>query len=61
MASVREIMVETGQSKKQVQQEVATLQEMGKIKTLNSTAHALDPEDKVTIDDETQIWRTSNE
>jgi len=61
MASVREIMVETGQSKKQVQQEVATLQEMGKIKTLNSTAHALDPEDKVTVDDETQIWRTSNE
>lgn len=57
LATVREVMVETGQTKQQVQSDVATLQEMGKVKPVQNTAHALEPDDFVTLDEETQIWR----
>jgi hypothetical protein len=61
LATVREVMVETGQTKQQVQQDVATLQEMGKIEPVQNTPHALEPDDFVAVDEDTQIWRDSGD
>lgn len=56
-ATVRELMVETNSRKSEVRDRVATLEEMNKIKTVETHAQSLDPDDKVTLDTESDITR----
>lgn len=57
-AKVREIMVETNRPKKEVKKDIATLEEMNKVKALGVSAHALDADDMVTIDEESDVRRS---
>lgn len=56
-ATVRELMVETNSSRKEVKQHLATLTEMNKIEPVDGTPHSLDPDDKVMLDTDSQITR----
>jgi len=57
-AQVREIMVETNKPLKRVKDGIATLDEMNKVKVKGTSAHSLDADDKVTLDERDNVRRS---
>jgi len=56
-AKVRELMAETNRPMKQVKRDIATLEEMNKVKVDGVSASAMDADDKVQLDNENEIRR----